>query len=132
QTARVDMRLEVGSTGSEVTVTAGTPVVETDAATISDSKTARELRDLPLNTLNGVILNAFLFSTPTGYQTAGSKFSMGGARGTQLYYNIDGISANSPAFSVQNSPAEPPVESTAAIKFNMFVSEAATREQHYR
>ncbi|PYV14642.1 MAG: hypothetical protein DMG07_11560 [Acidobacteria bacterium] len=75
QTARVDMRLEVGSTGSEVTVTAGTPVVETDAATISDSKTARELRDLPLNTLNGVILNAFLFSTPTGYQTAGSKFS---------------------------------------------------------
>src|SRR4051794_36878100 len=29
QTARVDVQLEVGSVGSEVTVTAGTPVVET-------------------------------------------------------------------------------------------------------
>jgi hypothetical protein len=71
-----------------------------------------------MNTLNGVLLNAFLFTTPTGYQTAGSKFSIGGARGTQLYYNIDGISANSPAFGVQNSPAEPSVESIAEMKFN--------------
>jgi hypothetical protein len=124
QTARVDMQLQIASTGSEVTVTAGTPVVETDTATISEVKSAKELRDLPLNTLNGVILNAFLFSTPTGYQTAGSKFAMGGARGTQLYYNIDGISANSPAFGVQNSPAEPSVESMAELKFNLVENKA--------
>ncbi len=124
QTARVDVNLEVGAAGSEITITAGTPVVETDAPSISDVKTAKELRDLPLNTLNSVLLNTFLFSTPTGYQTAGSKFSMGGARGTQLYYNIDGISANSPAFGVQNSPAEPSVESIAEMKFNMVENKA--------
>jgi hypothetical protein len=118
QTVRIDVALEVGAVGSEVTVIAGTPVIETEAATISDTKTALQLRDLPMNTLNGVLLNAFLFTTPTGYQTAGSKFSIGGARGTQLYYNIDGISANSPAFGVQNSPAEPSVESIAEMKFN--------------
>ena len=124
QTVRIDVRLEVGTVGSEVTVTAGAPAIETESATISDSKTALQLRDLPLNTLNGVILNAFLFSTPTGYQTAGSKFAMGGARGTQLFYNIDGISANSPAFGVQNSPAEPSSESMAEMKFNLVNNKA--------
>src|ERR1043166_8303444 len=69
QTVRIDVPVEVGTVGSEVTVTAGAPVIETESATISDSKTALQLRDLPLNTLNGVILNAFLFSTPTGSQT---------------------------------------------------------------
>src|SRR4051795_7739955 len=124
QTVRIDVRLEVGAVGSEVTVTAGAPVIETESATISDSKTGLQLRDLPLNTLNGVILNAFLFSTPTGYQTAGSKFAMGGARGTQLFYSIDGISANSPAFGVQNSPAEPSSESMAELKFNLVNNKA--------
>src|SRR3954453_7973332 len=51
QTARVDVQLEVGSVGSEVTVTTGAPVVETDAPTISDVKSALQIRDLPLNTL---------------------------------------------------------------------------------
>src|SRR5205823_5113615 len=87
QMARIDVRMEVGSSASEVTVTAGTPVIETDSPIISNVKTAQEIRDLPLNTLNTVLLNDFLFFTPTGYQSASSKFSMGGARATQLYYN---------------------------------------------
>jgi hypothetical protein len=124
QTARIDVRLEVGTSTSAITVSAGTPVIETDSPVISDLKTARELRDLPLNTLNTVLLNDFLFFTPTGYQSAGSKFSMGGARATQLYYNIDGISANSPAFGVQNSAVEPSVESIAEMKFNMVDNKA--------
>ncbi len=124
QTVRIDVRLELGAVGSEVTVTAGAPVIETEAPTVFDTKTALQLRDLPLNTLNGVLLNSFLFTTPTGYQTAGSKFAMGGARGTQLYYNIDGISANSPAFGVQNSPAEPSVESIQEMKFNLVNNKA--------
>jgi hypothetical protein len=124
ETARIDVRLEVTSVGTEVTVTAGTPVIQTEDAVIADVKTAKQLRDLPLNTLNGVLINAFLFTTPTGYQTAGSKFAMGGARGTQLYYNIDGISANSPAFGVQNSPAEPSVESISEMRFSLVNNKA--------
>jgi hypothetical protein len=124
RTVRIHIRLEVGDVGAEVTVTAGTPVVETDAPNISDLKTARQLRDLPMNTLNGVLLNIFLFTTPTGYQTAGSKFALGGARGTQLHYSIDGISANSPAFGVQNSPAEPSVESIQEMRFDIVDNKA--------
>jgi Carboxypeptidase regulatory-like domain len=124
QTARIDVRLALSTAQSSVTVSAGTPVVETDSPTISNVKTAHQLRDLPLNTLNTVLLNDFLFFTPTGYQSVGSKFDMGGARATQLYYNVDGISANSPAFGVQNSPAEPSVESIAEMKFNLVDNKA--------
>ena len=124
QTARIDVVLEVGSSSSEVTVSAGTPVIETDSPVISDLKTSRDLLDLPLNTLNTMLLNDFLFFTPTGYQSSGSKFEMGGARATQLYYNIDGISANSPAFGVQNSAVEPSVDSIAEMKFNMVENKA--------
>ncbi|PYV83994.1 MAG: hypothetical protein DMG05_25195, partial [Acidobacteria bacterium] len=119
RTVRIDILLEVGEIKGEMTVMAGTPVIETESATISDLKTTRDIRDLPLNILNGVLLNAFLFTTPTGYQTLGSKFALGGARGTQLYYNIDGISANSPAFGVQNSPAEPTLESIQEMRFDI-------------
>jgi Carboxypeptidase regulatory-like domain len=119
RTVRINIPLEVGNMEAEITVDARTPLVETEASTISDQKGVQQLRDLPLNILNGVILNSFLFSTPTGYQSAGSKFSLGGARGTQLHYNIDGISANSPAFGVQNSPAEPTLESIQEMRFDI-------------
>ncbi|HUS07801.1 MAG TPA: carboxypeptidase-like regulatory domain-containing protein, partial [Bryobacteraceae bacterium] len=119
QTVRIDLKLEVGTVGSEITVQTGAPVIETEAPVISNVKTAKELRDLPLNIMNGVVLNAMLFTVPTAYQTQGAKYAMGGARGTQLYYNIDGISANSPAFGVQSSPLEPSIESMGEMTFNV-------------
>lgn len=119
QTVRIDVKLEVGAVGSEVTVQSGAPVIETEAPVISNVKSAKELRDLPMNVLNGVVLNQFLFTVPTAYQTQGAKYAMGGARGTQLYYNIDGISANSPAFGVQSSPLEPSIESMGEMTFNV-------------
>ena len=119
QTVRIDVKFEVGAVGSEVTVQTGAPVIETEAPVIANVKSAKELRDLPLNVLNGVVLNAMLFTVPTAYQTLGAKYAMGGARGTQLYYNIDGISANSPAFGVQSSPLEPSIESMGEMTFNV-------------
>ena len=44
---------------------------------------------------------------------------MGGARGTQLYYSIDGVSANSPLFGVQNSFAEPSLGSVSEMRFDL-------------
>jgi Carboxypeptidase regulatory-like domain len=118
QTVRIDVKFEVGTVGAEITVQAGAPVIETETPVISNVKSAKELRDLPLNVLNGVVLNAMLFTVPTAYQTQGAKYAIGGARGTQLYYNIDGISANSPAFGVQSSPLEPSIESMGEMTFN--------------
>ena len=120
RTARINVALEVGEVGQEVTVTAGTPVVETESAGIGDVKTAKELRDLPVNFLaTSGLLNSFTSLVPTGYLSLGAKFAMGGARGTQLYYNVDGVSANSPLFGVQNSFAEPSVESVREMRFDI-------------
>jgi hypothetical protein len=117
---RIDVRLEVGDVASEVTVTASTPVIETESAGIDDVKTAREMRDLPLNFVaTSGLLTTFTSLVPTGYLSLGAKFSMGGARGTQLYYSIDGVSANSPLFGVQNSFAEPSLGSVSEMRFDM-------------
>ena len=120
RSVRVNLRLEVGDAGAEVTVTAGTPVVETESSGIASLKTDREMRDLPLNFMaTSGLLTTFTSLVPTGYLSLGAKFAMGGARGTQLYYSIDGISANSPLFGVQNSFAEPSLGSVSEMRFDL-------------
>ncbi|MBM3746788.1 MAG: carboxypeptidase regulatory-like domain-containing protein, partial [Acidobacteria bacterium] len=47
---RIDVRLEVGSVDTRIEVTAGATLIETETARISDSKAARQLATLPLNT----------------------------------------------------------------------------------
>src|ERR1041384_6024628 len=49
RSVRVNVRLEVGDAGAEVTVTAGTPVVETESSGIARTKTERQMRDLALS-----------------------------------------------------------------------------------
>src|SRR5687767_5514302 len=49
RTVRVDVRLEVGEVGTEVTVQGSAPVIETDSASIAAVKTMKDLNDLPLN-----------------------------------------------------------------------------------
>jgi hypothetical protein len=117
---RINIRLELGDVAAEVTVSTGTPVIETEASGIDDVKTAREMRDLPLNFVaTSGLLTAMTSLVPTGYLSLGAKFAMGGARGTQLYYNIDGVSANSPLFGVQNSFAEPSLGSVSEMRFDL-------------
>jgi hypothetical protein len=120
RSVRINVRLEVGDVGAEVTVTAGTPVVETESSGIANIKTDREMRDLPLNFLaTSGLLTTFTSLVPTGYLSLGAKFAVGGARGTQLYYSIDGVSANSPLFGVQNSFAEPSLGSVSEMRFDL-------------
>ncbi len=125
RTVRVDVRLEVGEVGTEITVQGTVPVIETDSSSIADVKTLRDLRDLPLNirsTVSGTGdsgLYRYVFLTPTGYQGGGSRFSLGGGRGSQNYFNVDGISSNSPAFGNSIGPANPSFESIQEVRFEM-------------
>ena len=49
RTVRVDVRMEVGEVGTEVTVQGVAPVIETDSASIASVRTTKDLNDLPLN-----------------------------------------------------------------------------------
>ncbi len=127
---RVDVRMEVGEVGSEVTVQGSAPVIETDTASISSVRTSKDLNDLPLNirsTVSGTGdsgLYRYVFLTPTGGQGGGSRFSLGGARGSQNYFNVDGISSNSPAFGNSIGPAEPSFESIQEVRFEIVNNKA--------
>jgi hypothetical protein len=130
RTVRVDVRLEVGEVGTEVTVQGAAPVIETDSASIAAVKTLKDLADLPLNirsTVSGTGdsgLYRYVFITPTGGQGGGSRFSLGGARGSQNYFNVDGISSNSPAFGNSIGPAEPSFESIQEVRFEIVNNKA--------
>jgi hypothetical protein len=130
RTVRVDVQLAVGEVGTEITVQGSTPVIETDSASIATVKTVKDLNDLPLNirsTVSGTGdsgLYRYVFLTPTGGQGGGSRFSLGGARGSQNYFNVDGISSNSPAFGNSIGPAEPSFESIQEVRFEMVNNKA--------
>lgn len=130
RTVRVDVRLEVGEVGTEVTVQGAAPVIETDSASIAAVRTSKDLNDLPLNirsTVSGTGdsgLYRYVFFTPTGGQGGGSRFNLGGARGSQNYFNVDGISSNSPAFGNSIGPAEPSFESIQEVRFEMVNNKA--------
>ena len=64
RTVRINIPLEVGDMSAEITVDAQTPVVETEASTISDLKGVQQLRDMPLNILNGVDSELVLVFNP--------------------------------------------------------------------
>ena len=130
RTVRVDVRMEVGEVGTEVTVQGVAPVIETDSASIASVRTTKDLNDLPLNirsTVSGTGdsgLYRYVFLTPTGGQGGGSRFSLGGARGSQNYFNVDGISSNSPAFGNSIGPAEPSFESIQEVRFEIVNNKA--------
>jgi hypothetical protein len=127
---RVDVRMEVGEVGTEVTVQGVATVIETDSASIASVRTTKDLNDLPLNirsTVSGTGdsgLYKYVFLTPTGGQGGGSRFSLGGARGSQNYFNVDGISSNSPAFGNSIGPAEPSFESIQEVRFEIVNNKA--------
>src|ERR1700679_3153243 len=54
--ARPDVHLQVGSTSAVVEVTATTPLLQADSATVSSTVTAKAVQDLPLNGRNFVQL----------------------------------------------------------------------------
>lgn len=130
RTVRVDIRLEVGEVGTEVTVQGAAPVIDTETASIASVRTSRDLNDLPLNirsTVSGTGdsgLYRYVFLTPTGGQGGGSRFNLGGARGSQNYFNVDGISSNSPAFGNSIGPAEPSFESIQEVRFEIVNNKA--------
>jgi hypothetical protein len=115
QTLRIDVTMKVGSTNSTVTVTAGESVIETEMPSISSTVSAETLANSSsnlLSTSDSTGDSGLLFYTsllPGGSQ-AGSSFdwSMYGSRGSEAYYNVDGISSNSALYGNMVGPSLPP------------------------
>ena len=88
--ARADVHLQLGSESTTVEVTASTPLLQADNATVSSTVTAKAVQDLPLNGRNFVQLVQLV---PGANEGPGNGLSSGG-RPDDRRTNAAGISVN--------------------------------------
>jgi hypothetical protein len=104
QTARLDFKLEVGAVSQAVEVTGGTPLLNTEDATVGTVIDNQRIVDLPLNGRNFLQLVALSPNVSSGFANGGqSTARLGGDRSTQQisvagsrrewnYFTLDGMS----------------------------------------
>lgn len=118
---RNDVSLEVGEVTTQVVVEAHSPAIETETAQLSAVQPERVIQSLPMN-LRGSwdsFLYDFLALVPTAQWGQGSAFSIGGTRGMQNNFTVDGSTTNSPLFGNSIGPANPSMESIAEMKVDL-------------
>ncbi|MBI1873905.1 MAG: TonB-dependent receptor [Acidobacteria bacterium] len=115
---RIDVRLEIGPLETAIEVSAGATLIETETARISDSKDARALKVLPLNTRQ---LWNYLSLTPGVVQAGGGSSTrrFAGSRANQSDASIDGITVSNGTDGTQISPLVSYVESFQEFRVDM-------------
>jgi len=122
---RIDIRLEIGDVTTEVTVTAGAPVVESETSSIAQYRPSQQLLDLPLNVIGSTApFYQITILTPTAVEGSGAARSFGGARRTTTNFNVDGVSSNSIVFGNQESNLQPSLDSVQEVKISYVNSKA--------
>lgn len=133
QTVRVDLTLQVGRAESTVTVNGGAPVIQTEMPSISSNVSSIALENSSsnlLSTSDSTGDSGLLFYTtllPGGSQAGGSfDWSMYGSRGSEAYYNVDGISSNSALYGNMVGPALPPFGIIEEVQYSAVNNQAET------
>ena len=95
QTARLDVRLEVGAVAETVEVTAAAPVLNTESAVKGDVVVKQEIVEMPLN---GRSISDLAYMVPevadASDANSGSGMAINGARNDNTNFVIDGINNN--------------------------------------
>jgi hypothetical protein len=96
---RIDAILEIGAITEQVTVTAATPVIETESGRIGT--VIDQLQNITMAT-SARCSYCVLMTSPAAFWT-GSGYSMNGSRGGQGNFRIDGVDTGNPVDGNQNS-----------------------------
>lgn len=123
QLLRIDIQMKVGQVTETITVEGQAPLVESETGTVSDVRTGRQMRELPLNFVRGDAFGGGIFKymslTPGSYRYEGSSaHSFGGTRGFQNNFIMDGTSLGDQGGG-QVTPAQPSFESIQEMKLTM-------------
>ncbi len=121
QTVRIDGQLSVSSQADQVNVTAeAAAVVNSEVSNIAETKTGRELIDLPIaitSRANGSTSPLATLTTQPGVQTdAAGNISVAGGKPSQLSISIDGISSMGPRTSAPLAELFPSFNMIAEIR----------------
>jgi len=101
QVVRVDFVLELGEISQALVVNAPTPVLNTENAQLGDVRSREDLLNLPINDRSTI---KFFFLSSFNYQGDGSSYSLGGLRGVNTNFTLDGVTSNSALFGGQVGP----------------------------
>jgi len=125
QDIRIDMKLPVASTNQQVEVEAQAAAVNTENATLSDSKANVDLTQLPINSraVSSSPLAA-LATSPTVTKDSQGNIAVGGATSSQTGFSVDGISTASVRFNGSLQDAYPSLEGIAEMKVTAFNNNA--------
>jgi hypothetical protein len=111
---RFDAVLEVGSTTQTIEVKALAPTLNTENGQVSGVLSNNELNILPVvarSTVDMIMLNS------NNYMGDGSSYSLGGIRGSDTNFTIDGVSSNSAVFGAQVGPmTQESIDSVGELK----------------
>jgi hypothetical protein len=109
QEVRLNMSLTIGQTNEEVTITSGVTLVNTENAELGEVIDNKRIVDLPLNGrqfMQLAELTPGISRGPTGGfrggmtgTLTGPNITVNGARDTDNYYTIDGVTANDRFFN---------------------------------
>jgi carboxypeptidase family protein len=94
QTVRLDVELQAAGLTEEVTVRGGAPLINTENPTVSDSKTNREIQQLPFTfrTFNTSPVDVIAVLAEVQKDPTRSDFSLSGGQSYQNEVSVDGIS----------------------------------------
>jgi len=93
QTLRADLVLKVKSASETVEVGDSAPMVNTESATLSDTKDFLQVSQLPVNYRGATTSSmAVLDTVPGAQQDANGSVSIGGGLPSQVQYSVDGAS----------------------------------------
>lgn len=127
--ARQDLRLpvvlNVAAQTTTVEVNAAADVINTESATISDSKNSAQITQLPLNNraVTTSPLGALALS-PNVQQDSQGNISLDGASASQVNFSVDGISTSNVRQNGPLSDAYPSQEGISAVKVTAFNNSA--------
>ncbi|HKC85957.1 MAG TPA: TonB-dependent receptor [Blastocatellia bacterium] len=114
---RLDINLALGEMKETVQVSAGATLIETETPRIGDTRTANELKTLPLNTRG---IWAYLSLSPMIVQRAGgSTISFAGSRSNQSQWSIDGTTMSDGVNETQIGPLANFIESFKEVKIDL-------------
>ena len=119
--------LSLGETTSEVNVYAGANMAQTESSQVSGTIEGRTISDVPLVAgANYSVLNHSIFlanTTTAAGGTSGSGGSIGGLRGRQNSFSIDGVDNNDPTITAVSQQVIPDAVQQLVVNQNVFSAE---------
>ncbi len=127
QVSDVTVNLEIAGTSTTVVVESGANVVQTESSQLSGTFEADSLSDIPVQTGAFLsVLNFAIFLPNTTTQlggTSGTGGSVGGLRGRENSFSIDGTDNNDPSVTASTQQVIPDAVQELTVNQNIYSAE---------